>query len=126
MMILKMSSGIRAGIRPSYGRSSSWFEPLYHYYCQAPYRVAVVLGRGKLAKIEVALSNWEGYQVKLLSGFQIKQQMLQWGSTRCGQGKRALKAERAKKLKPAKTAGERRSRGEGNSPAWRRGGTIGG
>jgi hypothetical protein len=26
---------------------------------QGPYRVAVVLGRGKLAKIEVALSNWE-------------------------------------------------------------------
>jgi hypothetical protein len=60
-MILKMSSGIRAGIRSSYGRSRSWFEPLYpyyHYYCQGPYRVAVVLGRGKLAKIEVALSNW--------------------------------------------------------------------
>jgi hypothetical protein len=75
----------------------------------------VVLGRGKLAKIEVALSNWiielGGYQGKLLgeqraqgwclaafeirsakfvsrrSGFQIKQQMLQWGSTRCGQGR---------------------------------------
>jgi hypothetical protein len=34
------------------------------------YRVAVVLGRGKPAKIEVALSNWlielGGYQVKLL------------------------------------------------------------
>ena len=51
----------------------SWFEPLYPYYCchyQGPYRVAVVLGRGKLAKIEVALSNWlielGGYQVKLL------------------------------------------------------------
>ena len=76
--------------------------------------MAVVLGRGKPAKIEVALSNWVielgGYQVKLLgeqlarmvpcgleigaakfvsrrSGFQIKQQMLQWGSTRCGQGR---------------------------------------
>ena len=34
------------------GRSSSG-DLLY------PYRVAVVLGRGKLAKIEVALSNWE-------------------------------------------------------------------
>ena len=50
----------------------SWFEPLYPYYChyQGPYRVAVVLGRGKLAKIEAALSNWlielGGYQVKLL------------------------------------------------------------
>jgi hypothetical protein len=117
-----MSSAIRAGIRSSYGRSPSWFEPLcpyyyyyyyYHHY-QGPYRVAVVLGRGKLAKIEVALSNrlveLGGYQGKLLgeqlarmvpcdleiraakfvsrrSGFQIKQQMLQWGSTRCGQGR---------------------------------------
>jgi hypothetical protein len=31
-----------------------------------PYEVAVVLGRGKLAKIEVALSNREEFQVKLL------------------------------------------------------------
>jgi hypothetical protein len=31
MMILKMSSGIRAGIRSSYGRSPSWFEPIYPY-----------------------------------------------------------------------------------------------
>ena len=112
---MKMSSGIRAGIRSSYGRSPSWFEPLYPYYHYYwPYRVAVVLGRGKLARIEVALSNWlvelGGYQVKLLgeqlarmvpcgleiraakfvsrrSGFQFKQQMLQWGSTRCGQGR---------------------------------------
>jgi hypothetical protein len=36
----------------------SWFEPLYPYHYQGPYRVAVVLGRGKPAKIEVALSNW--------------------------------------------------------------------
>jgi hypothetical protein len=83
---------------------------------QGPYRVAVVLGRGKLAKIEVALSNWlvelGGYQVKLLgeqlrkdgalrrrdprSGFQFKQQMLQWGSTEVRAGERALKAETAK------------------------------
>jgi hypothetical protein len=95
-MILKMSSGIRAGIRSSYGRSPSWFEPLYpyyhhyyyHYYCQGPDRVAVVLGRGKLAKIEVALSNWlielGGYQVKLLSEFQTKDQMLQWIEDRRG------------------------------------------
>jgi hypothetical protein len=68
MTILKMSSGIRS----TYGRSPSLFEPLYPYYChyQGPYRVAVVLGRGKPAKIEVALSNWlielGGYQVKLL------------------------------------------------------------
>jgi hypothetical protein len=60
MTILKMSSGIRTGIQSSYGRSPSWFEPLYPYCChyQGPYRVAVVLGRGKPAKIEVALSNW--------------------------------------------------------------------
>lgn len=42
------------------------------------------------------------------------------------EGERALKAERAKKPKPAKTARERRRRGEGNSPAGRRGGPIGG
>jgi hypothetical protein len=117
--------------------------------------VAAVLGRGKLARIEVALSNWlvelGGYQVKLLgeqlrkevpcgldiraakfvsrrSGFPIKQQNVAVGINEVRAGERALKAERAKKLKPAKTAGERGSRGEGNwregnSPAWRRGGT---
>jgi hypothetical protein len=49
MTILKMSSGIRTGIQSTYGRSPSWFEPLYPYYYhyQGPYRVAVVLGRGK-------------------------------------------------------------------------------
>ena len=41
------------------GRSSSG-EQLY------PYQLAVVLGRGKLAKIEVALTKWEECQVKLL------------------------------------------------------------
>jgi hypothetical protein len=46
-------------------------------------------------------------------------------------GERAPKAERAKKPEPAKTAGERRRPGEGNwregnSPAWRGGGSIGG
>ena len=40
--------------RPIIGRSSSG-EQLY------PYQVAVVLGRGKLAKIEVALTKWEEY-----------------------------------------------------------------
>ena len=113
MTILKMSSGIRTGIRSTYGRSPSWFEPLYPYYYEGPYRVAVVLGRGKLAKIEVALTKWEEYQVKLLgeqlrkegacrgldiraakfvsrrSGFQFKQQMLQWGSTGAGRGEGA-------------------------------------
>jgi hypothetical protein len=43
--------------RPVLGGSSS-FEPVSPYY-QGPYQVAVVLGRGKLAKSEVALSNWE-------------------------------------------------------------------
>jgi hypothetical protein len=153
MMILKISSGIRAGIRSSYARSPSWFEPLYpYYYCQGPYRGAVVLGRGKLAKIEVALSNWlvelGGYQVKLLGEQLRKDGALRPRDPR-GQvcfpplrvsdqaadvavgidevraGERALKSE-TEKIKPAKTAGERRSRGEGNSPAWRGGGPIGG
>jgi hypothetical protein len=44
--------------RPVVGHSSSG-EQLY------PYQVAVVLGRGKLAKIEVARTKWEEYPVKL-------------------------------------------------------------
>ena len=53
-----------------------------------------------------------------------KDQMLQW-IDEARAGERALKAESAKKPKPAKAAGERR-RGEGNwqegnSPAWRGG-----
>lgn len=37
---------------------------------RGPYEVAMVLGRGKLAKIEVALSSRAEFQVKLLgSGF---------------------------------------------------------
>jgi ribosomal protein L4 len=59
------------------------------------------------------------------SEFQTKDQMLQW-LEEVLEGERALKAERARKPKPAKTAGERRRRGEGNSPAWRGGGSIGG
>jgi hypothetical protein len=59
------------------------------------------------------------------SGFQIKQQMLQRGIDEVRAGERALKSE-TEKIKPAKTAGESRSRGEGNSPAWRGGGPIGG
>jgi hypothetical protein len=119
------------------GRSSSG-EQLY------PYQLAVVLGRGKLAKIEVALTKWEEYQVKLLgerlrkegacrgldiravrfvsrlSEFQTKDQMLQWIDEVLA-GERLLKTERAKK---AKTARERR-RGEGKSLSSERGGTIG-
>jgi hypothetical protein len=61
MMILQMSSGIG----PVSGRAMAGDSPggwplyPYYYYYQGPYRVAVVLGRGKLAKIEVALSNWK-------------------------------------------------------------------
>ena len=123
--------------RPVVGRSSSG-DLLY------PYQVAVVLGRGKLAKIEVALTKWEEYQVKLLgeqlhkegacrgldiraakfvsrlSEFQTKDRMLRWIDEVLA-GERLLKAERAKK---AKTGRERR-RGEGKSLSSERGGTIG-
>jgi len=67
MMILKMSSGIgpvsgraRAGDSPG-----GWPLQIVRadlsliIIIRGPIRVAVVLGRGKLAKIEVALSNWE-------------------------------------------------------------------
>jgi hypothetical protein len=126
--------------RPVVGRSSS-FDPLYPY--KGPYQVAVVLGRRKLAKIEVALSKWEEYQGKLLgdhlrkegaccgldiraarfvsrlsefqaSEFQTKDQMLQWIEE-------VVADERAKKPKPAK---ERRHRGEGNSLSLVRGGPL--
>jgi hypothetical protein len=128
--------------RPVVGRSSSG-EQLY------PYQVAAVLGRGKLPKIEVALTRWEEYQVKLLgeqlrkegacrgldiraarfvsrlsesqaSEFQTKDRMLQWIDEVLA-GERFLKAERAKK---AKTARERR-RGEGKSLSSEWGGPIG-
>ena len=52
--------------RPVVGRSSSG-EQLY------PYQVAAVLGRGKLPKIEVALTRWEEYQVKIL-GEQLRKE----------------------------------------------------
>jgi hypothetical protein len=129
--------------RPMVGRSSSG-EPLY------PYQVAAVLGRGKLAKIEVALTKWEEYQVKLLgeqlrkegacrgldiraaksvsrlsefraSEFQTKDRMLQW-IEEVLEGQGALKAERAKKVKRARE--RRRWEGncwEGNSPLSQRG-----
>ena len=70
-------------------------------------------GRGldiRAAKFVARLSEFQA------SEFQTKDQMLQWiDEVRAGE--RALKAE---------TARERRRRGEGNSPAWRRGGPIGG
>jgi hypothetical protein len=106
----------------------------------------MVLGRGKLAKIDVALSKWEEYQVKLLgeqlrkegacrgldiraaksgsrvSEFQTKDRMLQWIEE-------VLAGQRAKKPKPTKTARERRRREgncwEGNSSLSRRGGPLG-
>jgi hypothetical protein len=56
--------------RPVVGRSSS-FDPLYPY--KEPYQVAVVLGRGKLAKIEVAETKWEVCQAKLL-GEQLRKE----------------------------------------------------
>jgi hypothetical protein len=134
--------------RPAVGRSSSG-EQLY------PYQVAVVLGRAKLAKIEVALTKWEEYQVKLMgeqlrkegacrgldiraakfvsplsefqaSEFQTKDRMFEWIEEVLA-GQRLQKAERAKK---AKAARERRrwegtGRREGNSPLSRRGEPIG-
>ena len=127
---------------PVVGRSSSG-EPLY------PYQVAAILGRGKLAKIEVALTKWEEYQVKLLgeqlrkegacrgldiraaksvsllSEFQTKDRMLQWIEVVL-EAQRALKAERAKKIKRARE--RRRWEGnwwEGNSPRSPRGGPLG-
>jgi hypothetical protein len=132
--------------RPVVGRSSSG-EPLY------PYQVAAVLGRGKLAKVDVALTKWEEYQVKLLeqlrkegacrgldiraaksvsrlsefqaSEFQTKDRMFEW-IEEVLEGQRALKAERAKKVKRAR---ERRrwegNWGEGNSPRSGRGGPLG-
>ncbi len=64
----------------------------------------------RTAKLVARLSEFQA------SEFQTKDQMLQW-MDEVRAGERALKAE---------TARERRRRGEGNSPAWRRGGLIGG
>jgi hypothetical protein len=52
-------------------RSGGW--PLQLGRGLYPYQVAAVLGRGKLAKIEVALTKREEYQVKLL-GEQLRQE----------------------------------------------------
>ena len=75
-------------------------------------------GRGldiRAAKFVARLSEFQASEFQA-SEFQSKDQMLQWiDEVRAGE--RALKAE---------TARERRRRGEGNSPAWRRGGPIGG
>ena len=101
--------------------------------------MALVLGRGKLAKIEVALSNREDTGcsssvskcarivprgldtraakfVSRLSEFQIKQQMLQWESTRCGL-KRGTEGGGGKGA-PAPCGRE--------LAGWRKGGRIGG
>jgi hypothetical protein len=64
----------------------------------------------RAAKLVSRLSEFQA------SEFQSKDQMLQW-LEEVLEGERALKTEWAKKLKPAKTAGERRRRGEGNSAA---------
>jgi hypothetical protein len=119
---------------PVVGRSSS-FNPLYPH--KEPYPVAVVLGRGKQAKFELARTNWGESQGKLLgdqvrkewacrgldiraahfvprlskfqaSEFHTKDRMLLWSEE-------VLAGETAK---PARE----RHRGEGNSPLWRRGG----
>jgi hypothetical protein len=62
--------------------------------------------------------------VSRLSELEMKDGILQW-IEEVLEGERALKAERAKKPKPAKTASERH-RGEGNSAWSRRGGSHGG
>jgi hypothetical protein len=65
MMILKMSSGIRpvSGRSVAGDPSGPWRLQLVRadlsLLSRGPYQVAVVLGRGKLAKSKVALSNWE-------------------------------------------------------------------
>jgi hypothetical protein len=64
----------------------------------------------RAAKFVARLSEFQA------SEFQTKDQMLQWIDKVRG-GERALKPEMAR---------EPRRRGEGNSPAWRRGGPIGG
>jgi len=138
----------RKETRPAVGRSRS-FDPLYPY--ERPYPVVMVLGLGKLEKIEVARTKWEEYQVKLpgeqlrkqgacrgldiraakfvsrlsefeASEFQTNDRMLQWSE-------QVLAGQGAKKPEPA-TAKERRRRGEGNwgegnSPLSRRGGPLG-
>ena len=100
--------------------------------------MAVVLGRGKLPKIEVALSNREEHQGKLLgerlrkegacrrghdiraatfvsrlSELEMKDGILQWIEE-------VLEGQTARERRPGK--GNCR---EGNSPAWRKGGAIG-
>ena len=64
MMILKMSSGIGPVSGRAMAGDSPGGWPLQIVRADlsllsGAYRVAVVLGRGKLARSEVALSNWE-------------------------------------------------------------------
>src|SRR5580693_10600812 len=103
-----MSSGIRPASWSNYSRSSGSFEPLYPYY---HYQGAVSGGPGsgkrEAGEDRSSLIEPGGYRVQLLgeqvrkdsargldiraakfvsrlSEFQIKQQLLQWESTRCG------------------------------------------
>jgi hypothetical protein len=69
----------------------------------------------RAAKLVSRLSEFQASEFQTFE-FQSKDQMLQW-LEEVLEGERALKTEWAKKLKPAKTAGERRRRGEGNSAA---------
>ena len=71
--------------------------------------------RIRAAKFVSRLSEFQASEFRA-SEFQSKDQMLHSDSKRCWRTRGALKAERAKKPKPAKTASERH-RGEGNS-AW--------
>jgi hypothetical protein len=115
---------------------SSWFEPLYPFYVMGSHEVAVVLRRGKVAKIDGSLIEPGGYRVKLL-GEQLRKDgasrprhprgQVRFSPLRASDqtadvavgidevwaGERSLKAEAAK---------ECRRRGEGNSPGWRKGG----
>jgi hypothetical protein len=135
--LLESASPVQS-IRKHDSRSSSG-EPLY------PHQVAVVLGRGKLPKIDVALTNWEEYQVKLLgerlrqqgacrgldirpaklfsrlsefqaSEFQTKDQMLQWIEDAGGREGKKAKAGKDGKGAPRPGGRELASFATGRTP----------